>query len=180
MSTSESIEEELTIMDERRAENGAESSMESGVSIEDPIRTLDLKAVISVQSGAKLTEVISLLQEKNIGCVTVLDSSEKTIGIFTERDILKKIINKNVDLNRSSVDEFMTPNPQILSEEDPIAFALNKMSIGSYRHIPISRNNEVKFMLSIKDIVDQIAGSYRKKVINLPPDPKQQITEYGG
>ncbi len=175
---SDFINEEQDIMNEQIQDSN--SLIETGINIEDPIKTLELNSVVSVNSGSKLSEVISLLQEKNFGCVTVIDSAKKTIGIFTERDVLKKIVNKDIDLKSSVVDDYMTPNPQTLSEDDPIAYALNKMSLGSYRHIPITRNNEVKFMLSVKNIVDQIAMSYRKKVINLPPDPNQQTTEYGG
>ena len=74
----------------------------------------------------------------------------------------------------------MTKDPETLSEEDPIAFALNKMSDGSYRHIPITKNGVVRFMLSVKDIVDEIAFINRKRVLNLPPDLKQKTSEYGG
>lgn len=175
---SDFINEEQDIMNEQLQDSTC--LIETGINIEDPIKSLDLNPVVSVVSGSKLSEVISLLQEKNFGCVTVIDSAKKTIGIFTERDVLKKVVNKDVDLKNSVVDDYMTPHPQTLSENDPIAYALNKMSQGSYRHIPITRNDEVKFMLSVKNIVDQIAMTYRKKILNLPPDPNQKTTEYGG
>ncbi len=176
--TSDYIDEELKIMEEGNSSGGA--GIAAGVDIEDPIRTLNLDQVISVKSGQSLKEVISMLQDKRIGCVTVETEAGDTVGIFTERDILKKVIAKNLDLEKEVVDDYMTPNPEVLSENDPIAFALNRMSDGSYRHIPITRNREVKFMLSVKDIVDEIAKTYRKRILNLPPDLRQQTTQYGG
>ena len=175
--TSESIEEELKIMTEDTISNG---NVAAGIDIEDPIKVLHLDHVISVNSGASLKDVIDVLNKNHIGCVTVIDRSGITVGIFTERDILRKVIAQNLDLTKEPVDKYMTPNPEVLSENDPIAFALNRMSGGGFRHIPITRNNEVKFMLSIKDIVDQIAITYRKKVLNLPPDLQQQTSQYGG
>ena len=81
----------------------------------------------------------------------------------------------------SKIKDFMTRNPQMLSEEDPIAFALNRMSDGSYRHIPVTKNGEVRYMLSVKDIVDQISLAYRDKVLNLPIELKQDSSsQYGG
>ena len=177
--TSESIEEELKIMTEDTLSSGS-GTVAAGIDIEDPIKVLHLDHVISVNSGSVLKDVIEVLNKHHIGCVTVVDKAGATIGIFTERDILRKVIGKCSDLTNETVDKYMTHNPEVLSENDPIAFALNRMSGGGFRHIPITRNNEVKFMLSIKDIVDQIAVTYRKKVLNLPPDLQQQTSQYGG
>lgn len=175
---SEFIEEEMQIMQE--VSQISEDYIEAGINIQDPIRTLDLAPVISVQSGSSLKAVIDLLKDKNFGCVTIIDKAQNTIGIFTERDVLKKIIGLNINLSTSIVDDYMTPNPQTLSENDPIAFALNRMAAGSYRHIPITRNGQVKFMLSVKNIVEEIAFAYRQKVMNLPPNLSQETSEYGG
>lgn len=171
------IEEDLERMQEV---DNTDGNMASGIDIQDPIRTLNLANVITVNSGSSMKDVIELLNDKRIGCVTILDDSSETVGIFTERDVLTRVINKDHDLAKVKIDDFMTKNPEVLSENDPIAFALNRMSDGSYRHIPITRNGKVKFMLSVKDIVDEIAFTYRKKVLNLPPDLKQQTSEYGG
>lgn len=176
----DNIDDELDIMEENLKDQGDSQNIESGIRIEDPIKTLDLNPVISVKTGTSIRNVINVLNQNHIGCVTVVDQNSQTIGIFTERDILRKIAGKGLDFDKEVVDSFMTRNPETLSENDPVAFALNKMSDGSYRHIPITRNKEVRFMLSVKDIVDQIAQAYRKKVLNLPPDLKQQVSEYGG
>ena len=176
--TSESIEEELKIMtEESTASNG---NITAGIDIEDPIKILQLDHVISVNCKTSLKDVVDILNKNHIGCVTIVDNSGATVGIFTERDILRKVIALNLDLAAETVDKYMTPNPETLSENDPIAFALNRMSSGGFRHIPITRNDEVKFMLSIKDIVDQISIAHRKNVLNLPPDLKQQTSQYGG
>ena len=176
--TAESIEEELKIMTEDNTI--ASGNIAAGIDIEDPIKVLHLDHVISVNSKSSLKDVVDVLNKNHIGCVTVIDSIGATVGIFTERDILRKVIAQNLDLTKETVDNYMTPNPEVLSEDDPIAFALNRMSGGGFRHIPVMRNGEVKFMLSIKDIVDQIAITYRKGVLNLPPDLKQQTSQYGG
>ena len=170
-------EEALQRMDERGTGTAA---VATAVDVEDPIRVLDLESVIAIKSGANLKDVINTLNDKHIGCVTVLNADDETIGIFTERDVLRKIVGNNLDLTKEIVDNYMTKGPDVLSENDPIAFALNKMSDGGYRHVPITRNGKVKFMLSIRDIVDLISTTFRKKVMNLPPDPKQQTTQYGG
>lgn len=172
------VEEELERMQEG---DSSSATISSGIDIEDPIRVLNLENVISVKAGSTLQEVIDILNGKHIGCVTVVNEQSDIVGIFTERDVLRRVVGKGLDFQKEKVDNYMTPNPELLSENDPIAFALNKMSDGGYRHLPITRNGKVKFMLSIRDIVDQISLTYRKKVLNLPPDPKKnQTSQYGG
>jgi CBS domain-containing protein len=169
------LEEELNIMDENSS-----SGEIKNFNIDDPISTLNLKTVLTVRSGTNLYDVIKMLNDNRIGATVIFDEKKSALGIFTERDILRKIIAKDLDLKKEIIDNYMTKDPETLSEEDPIAFALNKMSDGSYRHIPITKNGVVRFMLSVKDIVDEIAFINRKRVLNLPPDLKQKTSEYGG
>ena len=172
------IDEELQIMEEDQSNS---ANIAAGIDIDDPISSLSLVPIESVQTGTSLQDVIELLNQKNMGCVTITDSSaDNTVGIFTERDILRRVIAKDLDLGKELIDNYMTKNPELLTEDDPIEFALNRMSDGGYRHIPITRNGKVKFMLSVKDIVDQIAFTYRKKILNLPPNLKQTTSQYGG
>lgn len=170
------LDEESQIMDE----NSRSSGEITNFNIDDPISSLELKEVITAKSGTCLFDVIKMLNDNRIGATVIFDEKSSCIGIFTERDILRKVITKDLDLKKETIDNFMTKAPETLSVEDPIAFALNKMSDGSYRHIPITKNGIVKYMLSVKDIVDEIAFIYRKRVLNLPPDLKQQTSEYGG
>jgi CBS domain-containing protein len=170
------LEEELQIMDE----NSSSSGEISNFNIDDPISSLNLHEVITVKSGTSLFDVINMLNDNKIGATVVVDDKNSALGIFTERDILRKVIAKDLDLKKEKIDNYMTKAPETLCENDPIAFALNKMSDGSYRHIPITRNGNVKFMLSVKDIVDEIAFIYRKRILNLPPDLNQQTSQYGG
>lgn len=161
-------EEEMHIMEERKEEE-AHHALSSGIDIEDPIKTLNIFPVISANQDLTLKETIDILLSRNVGCVSVTDSNENTVGIFTERDLLRRVIGKGVDVSAALLKDYMTPDPEVLSEDDPISYALNRMSDGSYRHIPITHKGKVKYMLSIKDIVDHVSFTYRKSVLNLPP-----------
>ena len=172
------IEEEMEIMEERAHEE-EHHEISSALDIEDPIKKLNLRPVIKANHNQTIKEVVKILNEQHMGCVLVADDQDRTVGIFTERDILKRILQNNLDLNKEKLKDHMTKNPETLSEDDPIAYALNKMSAGSYRHIPITKKGEVKYILSVKDIVDHISMTYRPKVLNIPPDPNQTITQYG-
>lgn len=172
------VDEELEIMDEQC--KSEDHKVSQGIDIEDPIRVLNMVPIIKCTQDLSLEEVINLMNDSKLGCMVIENSSGKPVGIFTERDILRRVIGKDLDLKKEKVKDFMTHDPEILSEDDPISYALNKMSAGSYRHIPITHKGEVKFMLSVKDIVDHIAFTYRQQVLNLPPDLRETSGQYGG
>ena len=86
------------------------------------------------------------------------------LGIFSEVDALMKI-NTNVaqyaDRPMSSV---MTPNPVALEMEDRIAFALHKMHVGGYRHLPIMEQGRLVGVISIRDILHSLTATGTSEV----------------
>lgn len=172
------VDEELDIMKEQCE---ADHNMSQGINIEDPIKVLNMVPAVRANQKMTLSEAVSLMNSKNSGCLIVDDDNGHAVGIFTERDLLKKVFSKdNADLKKEILKDHMTPDPECLSENDPITYALNRMSAGSYRHIPIKHDNEVKYLLSVRDIVDHIAFTYRNSVLNLPPDLRETSGQYGG
>src|SRR6266498_4977170 len=98
---------------------------------------LNVGELVAVESGAPVEEAISKMQEKGTGCVVVVSENDKLIGMFTERDVLRKIALQGINVKKEKVDAYMTRHPETLNYADTIASALNLMSTGGYRHIPI-------------------------------------------
>ena len=72
-------------------------------------------------------------------------------GIFTERDVLHRLGKEEIDLDDIEIKNVMTPSPEVLKETDSIAFALNMMAMGNFRHVPV-RTAEGKYsVFSVKD-----------------------------
>jgi CBS domain-containing protein len=121
--------------------------------LRSPMTILNPARPISVQHGTRLSEVLKVMKENRIGCVCVVDNRQ-LVGILTERDILNKVVGGNLDLQGVRVEEVMTPNPEYLFEDDQLAFALNRMSVGGFRHIPlINLQGHPTAVISVKDIV---------------------------
>ena len=116
--------------------NDEESEMSEAVKIQDPISSLGLELPLVVELGTNMKNALNSLQQEKQNCLLITDSNELK-GILTERDILLKVTGKGFDLDLVTVDEFMTEDPEHLSPEDPLAYALNKMHIGGFRHVPI-------------------------------------------
>lgn len=89
---------------------------------------------------------------EKIGCVLVLEG-ENLVGIFTERDVLKKLSPTASNLLSTRVGSQMTQNPQTLSYTASIAKAMYLMHVGGFRHIPIKTNAGSWSMISVTDFM---------------------------
>ena len=70
----------------------------------------------------------------------------------------------------NTVDEFMSENPEYLNPEDPLAYALNKMHVGGFRHVPIVDDSlKPVGLISITNVISTIADYFSMEIINLPP-----------
>ena len=136
------------------------------------IKVLEPATPICVALGSSLRAVVSTLQEKRIGCALVTQDNELA-GIITERDLTFEVLGHDVDIDEVKVDDFMTPHPESLTPNDPIAFALNRMKLGGYRHVPlVNEENEPVGIISVKDIVHWLVDEFPDAILNLPPEPQ--------
>jgi CBS domain-containing protein len=148
-----------------------------GAVVTEPIAALHPKPVATVRPNTTVFDAVHLMTAKKIGCVCVTeaDRPDKLIGIFTERDVLRKVVQPGLDAKKTPVSEVMTKNPETLTAKDRMAFALNKMHVGGYRHIPIVDGNKLTGIISIRDIADFIVEMFPEGVLNVPPEPKLGI-----
>ena len=142
--------------------------MKEAVKINSPISNFSLRKPIIVELGTSLENVLEKMQETKNNCVLTL-SNEKLGGILTERDILLKVTGKGYDFQLTTIDEFITLNPEYVSPEDPLAYALNKMYIGGFRNVPVLNDEMYPVgIICISDIISTIADYFHNEIINLP------------
>jgi CBS domain-containing protein len=132
--------------------------------LEDRITRTPLSALkphwpMTVAPSDTVGEVIALLARRNIGCALVVQD-EKLVGIFTERDALMKIGDSLDAVGPLPVRHFMTPAPETLLLTDPIAFALNRMAVGGYRHIPLVQDGKPAGIISVRDVLAYLARHF--------------------
>lgn len=125
----------------------------------DRIGFLEPAAPVTVPPGMKVCDVIRLMAERKIGCV-LITFSDTLIGIFTERDCLMRIGDRLDQVGQEPIRHFMTPAPETLSSRDSIAFALNRMAVGGFRHIPIEQDERTTGIISVRDVVGYIAEQF--------------------
>lgn len=116
------------------------------------VEVLCPKEPITVESSTIVREVVVQMVERKIGCLLVEDR-DQLVGVFTERDVLNKVSSDLSALERP-VSEFMTPSPVTISREDSIAYALQCMDLGGYRHMAIvDDSGKARGIISIRDIL---------------------------
>jgi CBS domain-containing protein len=145
-----------------------------------PIKAMPLVPPITVERDAPVAEAVRLMQQEHIGCVLVVKKGE-LVGILTERDLLMRIIGTNTDISKTKVEEVMTPSPEVLLPDDVLAFALNYMHLGGYRHVPVVDEHQRPVgVLSVKNVVDYLADYFPQEVLTLPPRPIRKTTDREG
>lgn len=115
---------------------------------------------------ASVYEAISMLKMHRIGAVVITDRHGAISGIFSERDVVLKISLTDKDLYTTPVSEVMTRSPHTEKMTTTLAFALNLMSQGGYRHLPIVDDNRHPIgIISVKNIVDYIVRSLNEDLV---------------
>jgi CBS domain-containing protein len=124
--------------------------------LSDKVVLLLPRKPIVVPPTTLVHEVLQMFVERSIGCVLVIED-DRLIGIFTERDAVVRI-GANIDeLGDHAVGEFMTPNPETIELDAQIAYALQRMDVGGYRHLPVMSDERVVGVISIRDILQYLA-----------------------
>ena len=117
------------------------------------IKTLDPSKPICVEIGTPVTDVIDIMKDNRFGCVFVVRDG-KLAGVFTERDVLYKIVAGGYDTPDTKIEEVMTHYPEYLFQDDQIAYALNRMHVGGFRHIPLIGMKGIPIgVVSVRDIL---------------------------
>ena len=112
------------------------------------------------------------------GCVIVSDDG-RVAGIFTERELLTKVLGEGVDMD-SPISQWMQPNVETLSPLATVGDAVRLMNERSFRNIPLVKKGELVGSISVFDIITYLAERYPKATMNLPPLPKQVMDTVDG
>lgn len=142
--------------------------------LREPVTIIAAREPLLLSPDAMVCVAIRIMQEQHCGSIVLTeDGTAKTpvVGIFTERDVLQRVIDCGRALDAVPLREVMTPNPEVLERESSIALLLNRMSVFGIRHVPIvDEVGRPQFVLSVRDVVDLLVESFPRAILNLPTD----------
>jgi CBS domain-containing protein len=108
----------------------------------------------TVGSYATVLEAVERMAEHGVGAVVVVDNGELR-GIFTERDLMLRVVLKRLEPSRTRVGEVMTAPVETIPDETPEEDALTRMVERHIRHLPIlSQDGKAKGILSIRNLLE--------------------------
>jgi CBS domain-containing protein len=99
-------------------------------------------------------DAVTKMAAKNYGSVIVIDVDQKVIGVVTERDVMNKLVAKNLDAHKSTLADIMTENPRLARETDDMLDWLRIMSNERFRRLPVvDENGHIKAVFTQGDFV---------------------------
>jgi CBS domain-containing protein len=138
--------------------------------LETPISELRRLPAVAVAPDATVARAAELMRKKKVG-VLLVKKGQKLLGLFSERDLVRGAM-ASKGWGRAPVKKYMSASPETLKLSDPVAYALNKMHVLRYPHVPlVDKTGKPAGVLSVRDIVDFIVELCPEEILNLPSTP---------
>lgn len=116
------------------------------------------QSILTVADTLPVRDATREMDARNVGAVLVTDAKKRLIGIFTERDLLRRVVAQGRDPNATAVAEVMTRDPDTVGPRHYAVDALRLMRDGGYRHLPVVDGERIVGILSQRDFYgDEVA-----------------------
>ena len=142
--------------------------------LRERLSLLPTRSPICFKESDAVSDAMRAMQREHRGCVLVTkDGTTRSglIGIFTERDVLLRIIDRGRNPATLKLEEVMIRDPECLAVDASVAWVLNKMSVGGFRHVPVVDDDGCPVLIvSVRDVVEFLVQSFPSEILNLPPE----------
>jgi CBS domain-containing protein len=145
----------------------------------DKVSLMQTDDYVCIEPSTPLSRAIEAMKKDEGGCAIICEGS-RVVGIFTERDLLTKVLGEEIDM-QAPVSKWMSPVVSTLTRDATIGDAVSMMNEKSFRNIPLVMEDKLVGSISVFDVISYLAESYPKETMNLPPVPGQvHSSEDGG
>jgi CBS domain-containing protein len=145
-----------------------------------PVSQLELGPVLAVAPDTSVRDAIACMNEHGRGAVLVLERA-RLVGIFTERDVLQRVLAQQLELARTPVEQVMTRDPDTLEPTTTLAQALRTMARSRYRHLPVADPSGCpSAVVSMRRIVQFVCEAFPREIWNAPPEHQSGVIALDG
>jgi len=142
--------------------------------LKQPLHVLPQREPLCFVKSQFVSEAMHAMQKEHRGCVLITEggtAKDRLEGIFTERDVLYRIIDRGRNPATLRLAEVMTRNPDALPSRSTVAFVLNRMAVGGFRHVPVvDEEGRPVAIISVRDVVEFLVDQFPREILNLPPE----------
>jgi CBS domain-containing protein len=109
--------------------------------------------VVTVSRRQSLRDVVQTLSGRKIGAVVVVDAETRVEGIVSERDIIRAVASLDLGVLDAPVADHMTTRVETATPESTTLEAMERMTAGRFRHLPVTEDGRLTGLVSIGDLV---------------------------
>jgi len=107
---------------------------------------------VTLAPTATVLDAARVMADRRVGAVAVI-ADETLVGLFTERDLLNRVVALAKDPQSISIGEVMTPRPETIRDDQPVVTGLDIMFSNNFRHLPVlNREGALVAVLSCRDV----------------------------
>lgn len=123
---------------------------------------LEGRPLFHAETRSNVRDVARYMSERNVGAVAVLDSG-KLVGVFSERDIMARVVAQGLDPDDTPIETVMTKEIVVGELNENFDAALQKMHAIGSRHLPIVDDGKLVGMISLRDLLEVDDAEQRRK-----------------
>lgn len=138
--------------------------------LSDEVGLLAPSEPIRLPPDASVAEAVTRMVDSHRAGVVIVDPAGRLVGIFTERDLLTRVVRQGRELGRTRLEEVMTVDPEALTPDDRICFAINRMHNAGYRTVPlVDADHRPIGVVTVNDVVGWLTRVFPEAILNLRP-----------
>ncbi len=115
--------------------------------------------VLSCHPDETVYNAVVSMTHRRCGAIVVVDNDGKLLGIFTERDLLSRVVANGRDIETTQISDVMSTNLETVTPKDSVALTMGRMSHGRFRHVPVV--DDAGVMLGILSQTDFVSYTVR-------------------
>jgi len=117
------------------------------------IKVKELQELVSVPASAKVADAVAVMSRKSVGAVVIGNAAGPVEGIFTERDLMKRVVDEGRDPKATAITAVMSREVRHVAVTATVEEALRLMVVHGYRHLLVEEGTKVKGLISIRDLM---------------------------
>jgi CBS domain-containing protein len=121
---------------------------------DQPVKSvMERHKLLTAPPDTPVRQIAKLMADKNVGAVVVVDN-DRLVGIFTERDVVFRVVARGLDTTTTTVGSVMTPAPETVDPNQSFGYALLVMQEHGFRHLPVIQDGKPIGIVSARSALD--------------------------